>query len=135
MHLTQVTHPTPSWLPRTENCALKTENRSPLFALDVQRGFCDSPPRTPVAARVPRTPSPQLETGVTAMNRRQLIWSLAALVAPSLLAGCQTFTRDADKGYKDEDATWGKAYRPPSKKKEKFFFDEKAQQIEESLGM
>jgi hypothetical protein len=69
------------------------------------------------------------------MNRRQLFWHLAMLVTSSLLAGCQTLTCDADKGREDADATWGKAYRPPSKQKEKFFFDKKAQQIEESLGM
>jgi len=69
------------------------------------------------------------------MKRRQFVRYLAILVAPGLLAGCHTLKPDADRGYEGADATWGTSFRPPAKKKEKFFFDRKAQQIEESLGM
>ncbi|NLX55438.1 MAG: hypothetical protein GXY58_10025 [Planctomycetaceae bacterium] len=69
------------------------------------------------------------------MTRRRFVRYLALLAAPSFLAGCHLLKPEEDRGYQDPDATWGKAYRPPSKKKEKFFFDERARQIEESLGM
>jgi hypothetical protein len=88
-----------------------------------------------VAAHVPRVTLPESSPQFTAMKRRQFVWCLSVLLVPSLLTGCHTLKPEADEGYTGDDATWGKSYRPPAKKKEKFFFDEKAQQIEESLGM
>jgi hypothetical protein len=50
-------------------------------------------------------------------------------------AGCQKLAPDRGPSFSGEQATFGKSLRPPAEKHEKFFFNAKSQQIEESLGM
>jgi hypothetical protein len=88
-----------------------------------------------VAARAPRITSPESRSLPSPMKRRRFIWCLAILVVPGLCAGCSTLKPDAGQAYEGEDATWGKSLRPRAKQREKFFFNEKSRQIEESLGL
>ncbi|MHB0957528.1 MAG: hypothetical protein ACYC0X_25905 [Pirellulaceae bacterium] len=68
--------------------------------------------------------------------RRASSWGLLLIaVAGLFLAGCQKLVPDRGQAFHGEHATFGKSFRPPAKKHEKFFFNEKSQQIEESLGM
>jgi hypothetical protein len=70
------------------------------------------------------------------MSLRACFWGLLLAIAAVLfLAGCQTLAPDRGQAYHGAQATFGKSLRPPAAKHEKFFFNEKSQQIEESLGM
>ena len=70
------------------------------------------------------------------MRLRACFWGLMlAVVAGLFLAGCQQLAPDRGQAYQGAQATFGKSLRPPAAQHEKFFFNEKSQQIEESLGM
>ena len=67
-------------------------------------------------------------------SRRWLGLAVIALV--TLASGCKQIDALRGEGYVDADAEWGKKYRPTGAKGERFFFDdEKASQIERSLGL
>jgi len=67
-------------------------------------------------------------------TRRTLpIWGIIVLVL--LASGCKRFEAWRGEGFTGADAEWGKKYRPTGPKGERYFFDEKASQIERSLGL
>lgn len=68
-------------------------------------------------------------------DRRGLTcWAVLVLIL--LTSGCQRFETWRGEGYTDKDAEWGKKYRPTGPKGERYFFDdERAAQIERSLGL
>lgn len=66
--------------------------------------------------------------------RRSLLW-LISLLLLVVVGGCRQFESWRGEGYKDKDAEWGKQYRPSGPKGQRFFFDERASQIERSLGL
>ena len=59
--------------------------------------------------------------------------TLSCLLAPG---GCEGLDRFRGAGFSGEDATWGETLRPQDQQAgERFFFNEKSQQIERSLGL
>lgn len=69
-------------------------------------------------------------------GRARFPWWAAAALTLLLLVGCRKIESWRGTGYTDADAEWGKKYRPPGPKGERFFFDdERAAQIERSLGL
>ncbi len=70
------------------------------------------------------------------MRVRECSWCLTFSVVVGLsLTGCQAAKLNRGQAYRDDEAAWGKSLRPPAASPEKFFFNKKSQQIEESLGM
>lgn len=72
--------------------------------------------------------------GCVHLLRSSVRIGLLLIVAMSLV-GCAALKGD---GFPEADATWGTKYRTPpasKRKTEPYFFDEKSQQIERSLGL
>ena len=72
------------------------------------------------------------------MKRRRFLGCLAWFVLPGLVAGCHvTGPRSSESAVeeKPEKSFWNEWWRPPTKKRESFFFNEKSRQIEEDLGL
>lgn len=78
--------------------------------------------------------SPQIRA---AWYRRAVAAATAAVVLIALAggAGCQRINQLRGKGYEGADAEWGAKYRPKGDGSERYFFDERAAQIESSLGL
>ncbi|MFM8253080.1 MAG: hypothetical protein ACKOBW_15915 [Planctomycetota bacterium] len=92
----------------------------------------DQPPPFQFGAAADDRPS--RTAGGFRLLRNSVGLGMFLLVAVTLV-GCATLKGD---GFPEADATWGTKYRTPpaSKRKlEPFFFDEKSQQIERSLGL
>ena len=60
---------------------------------------------------------------------------IALLVGSFSLSGCGWLDQYRGEGFRGEDATWGEAYRGEKSKGERYFFDERSNQIERSLGV
>lgn len=67
------------------------------------------------------------------MKRRQFIWCLALLVAPSLLAGCSALKSDTGPPQAKDGPTWGGLFHRPAKTRDSLFFNEKSWDIEQRL--
>jgi hypothetical protein len=50
-------------------------------------------------------------------------------------SGCSRITPERREARPSPEATWGRTLRPPATPGQKYFFNERSRQIEESLGL